>query len=277
MYCVTNPPSVKRADLYRIAGIGPKTRERLANAGIITMDSAVILVRRDGVCELLRIMDIGPKRSRRVLRRTGLEICPRCTTWISSPQLESTYDAIIDDRECPFLRRYEARTNSSMDWAEEPPTQMAISHGSAWHSAKSFLLGIGKDALVLSLLAGLTAIHPPAGAIAAKTYAFYSHSMAGLDLYNIYTRWKSGGLSAPRAAGEATKVISGEAMGGATNTLASSLVGGLGQTGTIDRLSKETNVNSGVITDMLKGTLSSSASEGFSDLEGYTVEKEAGT
>lgn len=266
----------KKADFYHIAGIGPKTRERLAIAGVLTIYDATNFVRRDGICELLKIMDIGPKRSRRVLRRTGLEVCPRCSTFIATPQLERAYHAIIEDRECSYLRRYNIRYAPVFEQAEEPTSLVTSHRGSRLQSVKSYLLGAGKDALVFSLIAGLTAVHPPAGVIAAKTYAVYSHGLAGFELYGIYTKWKSGGMSSPKAAGEAAKVITGEAMGGASNAFGASMVDRLGQTGMIDKLSKETNIGSGSISDMLQGTLSSSASEGFSDLEGYTVEKGTG-
>lgn len=271
------PYRPKKVDLYHVTGIGPKIRKRLAGAGVITIDDIANLVRRDGICELLKIMDVGPKRSRRVLRRTGLKVCPRCSAFIATPQLEGVYDAIIEGRECLYFRRYSIRDSSVFEQAEEPTTLVSRHHGGRLQSAKAYLVDVGKDALVFSLLVGLTAVHPPAGVFAAKTYAYYSHSLAGLELYSIYTKWKSGGVSSPKAAGEAAKVITGEAMGGASNVLGAFIVDRLGQTGVIDKLSKETNIGSGTISDMLKGTLSSSASEGFSDLEGYAVEKGAGT
>jgi hypothetical protein len=173
-------------------------------------------------------------------------------------------------------RRYNIRDSSVFEQTEEQTTLVTSRDGSRLQSVKSYLVGVGKDALVFSLFAGLTAVHPPAGVIAAKTYAIYSHSLAGLEMHSIYTNWKSGGVSSPKAAGEAAKVITGEAMGGAANAFGTSMVDRLGQIGVIDKLSKEMNIGSGTISDMLKGTLSSSASEGFSDLEGYTVEKATG-
>lgn len=150
-------------------------------------------------------------------------------------------------------------------------------HRGALETAKSFLLGVGKNALVAALLVGLTAVHPVLGATAAKAYGMYSHGLAGLALYHTYTEWKSGRESTPHAAGEAAKVVAGEAAAGGSNALAASMVGKLKQAGVIDQMSEQTNVNPVITSDMLRGTISASASQGFGDLAGYTVEEEAST
>lgn len=123
---------------------------------------------------------------------------------------------------------------------------------------------------------GLTALHPPLGVAATKAYALYGHGMAGLALFNIYRKWKSGEESAPKAAGQVAKVIGGQVTGSASSGLGSTMVDGLKQTGVIDQISKETNVNPVVTSDMLKGTVSASAEQGFEDVEGYTVKKATG-
>lgn len=141
---------------------------------------------------------------------------------------------------------------------------------------RSFLLGVGKTALVAALLAGLTAVHPVIGAVATKAYALYGHGMAGVALYNTYTKWKSGELTTPQAAGEVTRTVTGEATGGASDMFASNMVTGMKQTRVIEQISRETNVDPLVTSDMLKGTISASESQGFADLAGYIVRSEAG-
>ena len=145
--------------------------------------------------------------------------------------------------------------------------------GGLLEAARSFLLGVGKKALVAALIVGLSAVHPVLGATAAKAYSFYGHGMAGLALYTTYTGWKSGRESTPHAAGEAAKVVVGEATGAASGSAASSMVANLKQSGVIDQISKETNVAPPITSEMLRGTISSSMSQGFGDLAGYVAEK----
>ncbi len=177
----------------------------------------------------------------------------------------------------PFHRIPRQTWSQRQPQLPQQPQPATRSQGGILGAARSFLLGVGKNALVAALLVGLTAVHPVLGATATKAYAVYSHGIAGFALYNTYVKWKSGGESAPRAAGEAAKVITGEAAVGASNMLASSMVNGLKQTGMIDQISKETNTNPVITSDMLRGTISTSASQGFGDLAGYTVEKEVET
>jgi hypothetical protein len=134
---------------------------------------------------------------------------------------------------------------------------------------------MGKNALVTALVVGLTVAHPVLGVMATKVYGVYSHGMAGVALYNAYSNWKSGELSTPQAAGEAAKTVAGEVTGGVSDTLASTMVNGLKQSGVIQQISRETNVEPGVVSDMMSGTISASASDGFADLTAYTVRKGA--
>lgn len=138
------------------------------------------------------------------------------------------------------------------------------------------MIGAGKAALTASLLVGLTAVHPVLGAVAAHAYSAYNHGVVGLGLYNIFKKWKSGEESTPQAAKETTKLVAGEVAGRPSDRLAETMVSGLKQTGGIEQVAKQTSISPVVYSDMLQGSISSSASQGFGDLAGYMVGKAVG-
>lgn len=123
---------------------------------------------------------------------------------------------------------------------------------------------------------GLTAVHPVLGAMATHAYSVYNHGAVGFALYNIFKKWRSGEESTPQAARETTRLVAGEAAGGASDKLAETMVSGLKQTGAIEQVAKQTSISPVVYSDMLQGSISSSASQAFGDLAGYVVGKAVG-
>jgi hypothetical protein len=112
--------------------------------------------------------------------------------------------------------------------------------------------------------------------MATHAYSVYNHGAVAFALYNIFKKWRSGEESTPQAARETTRLVAGEAVGGASDKLAETMVSGLKQTGAIEQVAKQTSISPVVYSDMLQGSISSSASQGFGDLAGYVVGKAVG-
>lgn len=143
-------------------------------------------------------------------------------------------------------------------------------------SVKSFLVGVGKSALVGSLVYGLSTGVPPLGTVAIPAYSAYSYAKAGKDLYDVYSNWKSGQRSTVESVKEASGTAASVATGDASDRIAMVMVSNLNESGVIGEIAKQTNVNSNVYSQMLQGSISSATSEGLGEIAKFTVGKVVG-
>lgn len=89
-------------ETLRIPYVGEETKRRLRDAGIQSPRDVERFIAANGVCELLRILLIGPQKSLRLLRHLRIRYCPICSSFMGRRNVERAYDAILRGQPCPL-------------------------------------------------------------------------------------------------------------------------------------------------------------------------------
>lgn len=102
---------------FRITGIGDVITKRLNDAGMYTREDIKRFVNSYGVCELLHVMGVGPKKGARMVKTIGVESCTACGCSVDVGALEPAYDAVVRGKQCPN------ESEAQKKWAKAKPEE----------------------------------------------------------------------------------------------------------------------------------------------------------
>lgn len=143
-------------------------------------------------------------------------------------------------------------------------------------SISDYLKGIGKSILTNALICGLSASVPPLGAVAIPAYMAYSYTRLGYDLYKAYDELSLTGNTEADSVGEASESLGEFVTEQPADTIASSIVNKVKESGLLEDMAKKTGVEEVIFAEMLKGSTSSALSSSGGELAKFIIKKVVG-
>lgn len=137
-------------------------------------------------------------------------------------------------------------------------------------NAKEFLRGAGESILIGAIISVLPSI-PGLGAVAVPAYAAYNYSNLGIGAYKLYSDWQKGKEGRAAQIKQLSSNVVDVALSDSEDRVADFIVAKLCESGAIDEVSRQTNINSSVYAEMLKGSISSAMSSGVQQLAKFAI------
>lgn len=157
-----------------------------------------------------------------------------------------------------------------------PVTDVPIPAPQEEQSIGAYFESVGKAALTSALIYGLSAAVPPFGAVAIPLYTAYNYSKMAHNIYRFYEENRSKGSASSGSTMRAAGSIGELGSQPAADAVAKELSAKAQQSGLFNDMARQTNVESIVFAEMIRGSTSSALSSSSGELAKFMIAKAIG-